>query len=599
MVSKNKTAFRTHTCNELRLENVGDEVILSGFVHRIRDHGGLLFIDLRDHYGTTQCVLQQGDDSFSVAEKLKDESIIKICGKVVEREKETINPNMDTGMIEVYISGIEVLSEPEGLLPVQINVENEFPEDTRLTYRYLDLRKKEMHENIVLRSNVISFIRSEMIKQGFLEIQTPILTSSSPEGARDYLVPSRIHHGKFYALPQAPQQFKQLLMVAGFDKYFQIAPCFRDEDARADRSPGEFYQLDFEMSFASQEDVFSAIEPVLYNTFSKFAPEGFSVTNYPFPRISFDDSMLHYGSDKPDLRNPLIIEDVTELFANSGFSAFANAIQNGAKVRSINVPECSKEPRSFFDKLNDWAKDLGLPGVGYISMISDSEFKGPIAKFLKPEELLEIAQVNKMSVGDTVFFVCDKDAAKLAGLVRTKLGTDLKLIDEKQYKMCWIVDFPMYEYDEDLKQIVFSHNPFSMPQGGLEALTSKDPLEIKAYQYDIVCNGIELSSGAVRNHVPEIMYKAFEIAGYDPEVVNQKFKAMIKAFKYGAPPHAGCAPGIDRMVMLLAQTENIREVIAFPFNQQAQDLMMGAPAEVSPEQLKELHISVLPKIKKG
>lgn len=593
-----KTAFRTHTCDELRAINVGETATLCGFVHRIRDHGGLLFIDLRDHYGTTQCVLQETDAAFKIAEKLKDESVVSIKGKIVKRDDETVNHNMPTGEIELYVDSIEVLSEPETQLPLQVNVENEFPEDIRLTYRYLDLRKKENHDNIILRSKVISHIRNEMTSRGFLEIQTPILTSSSPEGARDYLVPSRVHHGKFYALPQAPQQFKQLLMVAGFDRYFQIAPCFRDEDARADRSPGEFYQLDMEMSFASQEDVFAEIEPVLYSTFEKFAPNGYSVTNYPFPRITFDDSMLHYGCDKPDLRNPLIIEDLTPVFENSGFGAFANAIKDGAKVRSINVPNCAKEPRSFFDKLNDWAKEIGLPGLGYISLTVDNEFKGPIVKFLNESELAEIKAVNRMSPGDVVFFVCDKDAARLAGIVRTKLGTQLDLIEKNTYKFCWIVDFPMYEYDEDLKQIVFSHNPFSMPQGGLEALETKDPLEIKAYQYDIVCNGIELTSGAIRNHVPEIMYEAFELAGYGRDVVDNKFRAMIKAFKYGAPPHGGCAPGIDRMVMLLANTENIREVIAFPFNQQAEDLMMGSPAEVTPQQLKELHISILPKINK-
>lgn len=593
-----KTAFRTHTCDELRAINVGETATLCGFVHRIRDHGGLLFIDLRDHYGTTQCVLQETDAAFEIAEKLKDESVVSIKGKIVKRDDETVNHNMPTGEIELYVDSIEVLSEPETQLPLQVNVENEFPEDIRLTYRYLDLRKKENHDNIILRSKVISHIRNEMTSRGFLEIQTPILTSSSPEGARDYLVPSRVHHGKFYALPQAPQQFKQLLMVAGFDRYFQIAPCFRDEDARADRSPGEFYQLDMEMSFASQEDVFAEIEPVLYSTFEKFAPNGYSVTNYPFPRITFDDSMLHYGCDKPDLRNPLIIEDLTPVFENSGFGAFANAIKDGAKVRSINVPNCAKEPRSFFDKLNDWAKEIGLPGLGYISLTVDNEFKGPIVKFLNESELVEIKTVNRMSPGDVVFFVCDKDAARLAGIVRTKLGTQLDLIEKNTYKFCWIVDFPMYEYDEDLKQIVFSHNPFSMPQGGLDALETKDPLEIKAYQYDIVCNGIELTSGAIRNHVPEIMYKAFELAGYGRDVVDNKFRAMIKAFKYGAPPHGGCAPGIDRMVMLLANTENIREVIAFPFNQQAEDLMMGSPAEVTPQQLKELHISILPKINK-
>ena len=593
-----KTAFRTHTCGELRIGDVGSVVTLCGFVHRIRDHGGLLFIDLRDHYGTTQCVLQETGEAFKIAENLKDETIVAITGKVVKRSDDTVNSDLPTGEIELYIDKIEILSAPETQLPLQINVENEFPEDTRLTYRYLDLRKKENHDNIILRSKIISHIRNEMTSRGFLEIQTPILTSSSPEGARDYLVPSRIHHGKFYALPQAPQQFKQLLMVAGFDRYFQIAPCFRDEDARADRSPGEFYQLDMEMSFASQEDVFEAIEPVLYSTFTMFAPSGYSVTNYPFPRITFDDAMLHYGCDKPDLRNPLIIEDLTEIFRNSGFGAFANGIANGAKVHSINVPGCTKEPRSFFDKLNDWAKELGLPGLGYISLTSEGEYKGPIVKFLNENELAEIAKINNTKPGDVVFFICDKNATTLAGAVRTKLANSLNLIEKNTYKFCWVVDFPMYEYDEELKQIVFSHNPFSMPQGGLQALESMDPLKIKAYQYDIVCNGIELSSGAIRNHVPEIMYKAFEIAGYDRSVVDNKFRAMIRAFKYGAPPHGGCAPGIDRMVMLLANTENIREVIAFPFNQKAEDLMMGSPAEVTPQQLRELHISVLPKVKK-
>lgn len=593
-----KTAYRTHTCDELRTSDVGQIATLCGFVHRIRDHGGLLFIDLRDHYGMTQCVLQETAPAFQQAENLKDETIIAISGKVVKRADDTINSNMPTGEIEIEIDKIEILSAPESPLPLQINVENEFPEDTRLTYRYIDLRKKENHDNIVLRSQIISHIRNEMTQRGFLEIQTPILTSSSPEGARDYLVPSRIHHGKFYALPQAPQQFKQLLMVAGFDRYFQIAPCFRDEDARADRSPGEFYQLDMEMSFASQEDVFEAIEPVLHSTFTKFAPAGYSVTNYPFPRITFDDAMLHYGCDKPDLRNPLIIEDLTEVFRNSGFGAFANGIANGSKVRSINVPGCTKEPRSFFDKLNDWAKELGLPGLGYISLTVEGEYKGPIVKFLNTKELAEIAKINNTKPGDVVFFVCSQDAQKLAGVVRTKLGTSLNLIEEKTYKFCWVVDFPMYEYDEDLKQIIFSHNPFSMPQGGLRALETMSPLDIKAFQYDIVCNGIELSSGAIRNHIPEVMYKAFEIAGYERSVVDNKFRAMIKAFKYGAPPHGGCAPGIDRMVMLLANTENIREVIAFPFNQKAEDLMMGSPAEVTAQQLRELHISILPQIKK-
>ncbi|MDR0640773.1 MAG: aspartate--tRNA ligase [Holosporales bacterium] len=637
MASKNSTAFRTHTCDELGSSNIGESVRLAGFVHKIRDHGGLLFIDLRDHYGITQCITQETDPVFKIAEKLRDETVISVVGKVIERSEETVNKDMNTGRIEVRIDDIEVLSEPAGPLPLQVNVENEFPEETRLTYRYLDLRRQEIHDNIVLRSKVISFMRKRMTAAGFLEIQTPILTSSSPEGARDYLVPSRVHPGKFYALPQAPQQFKQLLMVSGFDKYFQIAPCFRDEDARADRSPGEFYQLDFEMSFVSQEDVFAAVEPVLYDVFSEFSrygeiypvieriegrrhvaqeqsctgrtaqdeqridePANFRglgiITDCPFPRIKYDDAMLHYGTDKPDLRNPLIIEDVTDLFRDSSFAAFSTAIrENKALVRSINVPNCVKETRSFFDGVNAWAGELNLPGIGYISMLSQSEFKGPIVKFLKPEELQKLAEINKMNPGDSVFFICSPDAAKIAGTVRTYLANRLDLNERNTFRFCWIVDFPMYEYDADLKQIIFSHNPFSMPQGGMDALLTKDPLEIKAFQYDIVCNGIELSSGAIRNHVPEIMYKAFEIAGYDREHVDTNFGAMIKAFKYGAPPHGGCAPGIDRIVMLLADTNNIREVIAFPFNQHAQDLMMGAPAAPTPEQLRELSIAVIPK----
>ena len=599
MSNTNATAFRTHTCNELTEANVGETVKLAGFINTMRDHGGLLFIDLRDHYGITQCVAKQTDSIFKKVEQLKLESIINVTGQVIKRSEDTINPKMHTGKIEVTIDELEVLSAPSFELPLQVKDtegDDKFPEDIRLTYRYLDLRKRKNHENIVLRSKIISYIRQEMTQSGFLEIQTPILTASSPEGARDYLVPSRIYPGKFYALPQAPQQFKQLLMVAGFDKYFQIAPCFRDEDARADRSPGEFYQLDFEMSFASQEDVFKVIEPIIYNTFKKFAPDDFSISEYPFKRITYADSMLHYGCDKPDLRNPLIIEDLTDIFANSNFTAFKNNIANGQQVRSINVTNCAEQPRSFFDKLNNWVKDLGLPGIGYITMVSESEYKGPIVKFLNENELHEIAKINKMHVNDVVFFICHDNVNELAHKVRTHLGQQLNLIDTKSYKFCWVVDFPMFEYDPDLKQIVFSHNPFSMPQGGLEALNTMNPLDIKAFQYDIVCNGIELSSGAIRNHVPEIMYKAFEIAGYTKEFVDDKFRGMIKAFKYGAPPHGGCAPGIDRMVMLLAQTENIREVIAFPFNQKAQDLMMGAPTEVTPAQLKELHIALLPKI---
>ncbi|MDR2075162.1 MAG: aspartate--tRNA ligase [Holosporales bacterium] len=590
-----KTHFRTHSCNCLSISHIGQSVTLSGFVHRIRDHGGLLFVDLRDHYGITQCVLEETSGPlFDQVSRLFDETVVSISGSVVRRPEGTDNDKMQTGQVEVSIKEIQILSSPSSnLLPVQINVENDFPEETRLTYRYLDLRRENMHKNVVLRSKIISYIRSQMINQGFLEIQTPILTSSSPEGARDYLVPSRVHPGKFYALPQAPQQFKQLLMVSGFDKYFQIAPCFRDEDARADRSPGEFYQLDFEMSFVSQEDVFVAIEPVIYNTFNEFSDKDSVITQYPFPRITYSDSMLHYGNDKPDLRNPLIIQDVSDIFETANFSAFKGKI-----VRSINVPGALAKPRSFFDRINDWAKEIDLPGIGYISLGDEGEFKGPIAKFLNTDELSEIANKNSMRNGDVVFFICSEDAEKISGIVRKKLGTEMDLIEKNAYKFCWIVDYPMFEKDEETGQIVFSHNPFSMPQGGMEALNSKDPLEIKAYQYDIVCNGVELSSGAIRNHIPEIMYRAFEIAGYDKSVVDNRFKGMISAFKCGAPPHGGCAPGIDRIVMLLAKTENIREVIAFPFTQKAEDLLMGAPAEVSPEQLKELHISVLPKGKR-
>ncbi len=588
---QNATFFRTHTCNELRSTDIGKTVTLAGFVMKIRDHGGLLFVDLRDHYGITQCVLEEtSGDLFNTVSALKDESVVSITGDVVARPASTENKNMATGEIEVLIKKVDLLSDVlDGVLPVQINVDNEFPEETRLRYRYLDLRRKCMHDNIVLRSNVVSFLRQQMNDLGFLEIQTPILTSSSPEGARDYLVPSRVHPGRFYALPQAPQQFKQLLMVAGFDRYFQIAPCFRDEDSRADRSPGEFYQFDIEMSFVAQEDVFSVVEPVLYNTFVKFAKQGFSVSSLPFQRITYEDAILHYGSDKPDLRNPLVIEDVSDIFARSTFAAFA-----GKTVRSINVAGAASNSRSFFDKSNDWAKDMGMPGLGYITK-NDSGFKGPIAKFLDEALLNELVVVNKMHEGDALFFVCAdsvSETSRIAGVVRQKLGEETGIIEKNTYKFCWITDFPMYELGDDGKSIVFSHNPFSMPQGGLDALQNKDPLEIKAYQYDIVCNGVELSSGAIRNHVPAIMYKAFEIAGYTSDFVDCHFGAMINAFKYGAPPHGGCAPGIDRMIMLLADVENIREVAAFPLNQRAEDLLMGAPSVVSDEQLKELHLKV-------
>lgn len=581
--------YRTHTCGQLNLSNVGETVRLSGWVNKKRDHGSLLFIDLRDHYGITQCVVDAENSAFEEADKTHLENVITVEGVVVNRSKNTINPQNPTGEIEISVKKITTLSECV-TLPLSVSSVSDLSEDTRLKYRYLDLRREKMHKNIVTRCKVIASLRRRMIDSGFLEIQTPILTASSPEGARDFLVPSRLHPGQFYALPQAPQQFKQLLMVAGFDRYFQIAPCFRDEDSRADRSPGEFYQLDFEMSFVTQEDIFNVIEPVLHGVFSEFSNK--KVSPYPFRRITYSDSMLHYGSDKPDLRNPLIIEDVTDIFANSTFSAFTEAIKSGSVVRAVATKETIGKPRSFFDKLNDWSKEEGMPGLGYITFV-DNEAKGPIAKFLNADQLSELRKKVNLNGDGSVFFICNTKAIaqKMAGAIRKKLGEDLGLISDT-FEFCWIVDFPMFEYDEDAKKIDFSHNPFSMPQGGMEALLNKDPLEIKAYQYDIVCNGIELCSGAIRNHVPEIMLKAFEIAGYDCEVVKTKFSGMFNAFKYGAPPHGGAAPGIDRMVMLLENEPNIREVIAFPLNQQAQDLMMNAPSEVSAKQLKELHIKI-------
>lgn len=585
--------YRTHNCGELREVHDGESVKLSGWVHKKRDHGNLLFIDLRDHFGITQCVIDSSSDVFPEVEKIRHECIVTITGNVTKREKNTINEENPTGYIEVRIEKFEVLSFVESV-PIAVSSVSDLSEENRLRYRFLDLRREKIHANIVLRCNIIASIREKMQRAGFLEINTPILTASSPEGARDFLVPSRIHSGQFYALPQAPQQFKQLLMVAGFDKYFQIAPCFRDEDSRADRSPGEFYQLDFEMSFVTQDDVFNAIEPVIYEVFKEYSNK--TVSEYPFRRITYSDSMLHYGCDKPDLRNPLIIEDVSDIFAESSFSVFVNAIKSGAVVRAIAVEGADKQPRSFFDKMNDWAKENEMPGLGYVTF-SESEAKGPIAKFLTQDQLERLKAKTKLKSDGVIFFVCavEKTACKLSDQVRRKLGKDLGLCADG-FELCWIVDFPMYELNEETNKIDFSHNPFSMPQGGMEALQNMNPLEIKAYQYDIVCNGIELSSGAIRNHKPDAMLKAFEIAGYDPEETKERFKGMFSAFQYGAPPHGGCAPGIDRIVMLIADEPNIREVIAFPLNQQAQDLMMNAPSSVSDKQLKELHIKLdLPK----
>jgi aspartyl-tRNA synthetase len=583
--------FRSHTCNDLRAANAGETVRLSGWVHRKRDHGNLLFIDLRDHHGITQTVCDTSNAHFEALTDLRVESVVTVTGKVVMRSEDTKNPRLTTGEIEVQVQDLEIQSSAE-VLPMQVAGDQDYSEEMRLRYRYLDLRREKLHRNIMLRSQVISYLRKAMIDQGFTEFQTPILTASSPEGARDFLVPSRLHPGQFYALPQAPQQFKQLLMVAGFDRYFQIAPCFRDEDSRADRSPGEFYQLDFEMSFVTQEDVFNAIEPVLAGLFTEFG-EGRTVTDSPFPRIPYDEAMLKYGSDKPDLRNPIIIQDVTEPFRGSGFGIFAKQIEKGAIVRAIPAPGGASQPRSWFDKLNDWARENGAGGLGYIQF-AEAGPKGPIAKNLDEDRVAAIKDACGLKDGDAVFFACDKPlkAAKFAGLVRTKVANELDLLEKNVFRFCWTVDFPMFELNEDTGEIEFSHNPFSMPQGGLEALNTMDPLDIKAYQYDIVCNGIELSSGAIRNHRPDIMYRAFEIAGYGPEVVEERFGGMLNAFKFGAPPHGGSAPGIDRMVMLLADEPNIREVIVFPMNGQAQDLMMNAPSEVSERQLKELHIQI-------
>ena len=585
--------YRSHTCGALSEGDVGQTVRISGWVHRKRDHGNLLFVDLRDHYGITQCVIEVGSAQFQLVEALRPESVITVTGPVVARSNDTVNPDLPTGRVEVVIDELQILSAAAEL-PLQVFGDQVYPEETRLKYRFLDLRRDQLHANIVLRSRIVQSIRRRMTEQGFIEFQTPILTASSPEGARDFLVPSRLHPGKFYALPQAPQQFKQLVMVAGFDRYFQIAPCFRDEDARADRSPGEFYQLDVEMSFVEQDDVFEAIEPVMAGVFEEFSDTRVA---WPFPRIPYTDAMLKYGTDKPDLRNPIEIVDVTEAFSGGGFGIFSRAIEAGAVVRAIPSPGAAARPRSFFDKLNDWARGGGAAGLGYIVFGEDGA-KGPIAKNLEAGRVQAIGEACGMAAGDAVFFACDKApaAARLAGAARTRLGEDLELIEEGEYRFCWVVDFPMFEYDETGKKIQFSHNPFSMPQGGLAALEEQDPLDIVSYQYDIVCNGVELSSGAIRNHLPEIMYKAFEIAGHGKEVVEKDFGGMLQALRYGAPPHGGLAPGLDRIVMLLANEPNIREVIMFPMNQRAEDLMMGAPAEVPPSHLRELHLRLaLPK----
>lgn len=584
-------AYRTHNCGQLRSSHAGQRVKLSGWVFRKRDHGNLLFVDLRDHYGVTQVVVDRDSSAFALIEGLKLESVVAVDGKVLSRGSDKINPELPTGEIEVKASQVELLSEAAEL-PFPIFGNAEYPEDIRLRNRFLDLRREKLHQNIVLRSQVIASLRRRMIDEGFTEFQTPILTASSPEGARDFLVPSRVHHGKFYALPQAPQMFKQLLMVAGFDRYFQIAPCFRDEDARADRSPGEFYQLDFEMSFVTQDDVFAAIEPVLHGVFDEFS-KGRAVTAPPFPRITYKDSMLKYGSDKPDLRNPIEISDVTEIFRGGPFAVFAKSIESGAVVRAIPAPGAGTRARSFFDSANQWAKDEGFAGLAYINFKGGEG--GGIAKNIGADRVSQLVSQMNLGPNDGVFFACDKplNAAKLAGLVRTRVGTELDLIEKNTFKFCWIVDFPMYEWDEVEQRVIFSHNPFSMPQGEMQALETMNPLDILAYQYDIVCNGIELSSGAIRNHKPEIMYKAFEIAGYDRSVVDEQFKGMINAFKYGAPPHGGSAPGVDRIVMLLADEPNIREVILFPMNQKAEDLMMGAPSYVSEKQLRELRIAIV------
>jgi len=591
--------YRTHNCSELKKENSGQEIILSGWINKKRDHGNLLFIDLRDNYGMTQCIIDKSNSSFKTLEKIQLESVIKINGKVVERSSETINSELETGEIEVNINSFEILGSCKEL-PMPVFSDQEYAEEIRLKYRFLDLRRKKIHDNIILRSKVISFIRNEMFKLGFLEFQTPILTSSSPEGARDFLVPSRLNPGKFYALPQAPQQFKQLIMVSGFDKYFQIAPCFRDEDARADRSPGEFYQLDLEMSFVEQEDIFKVVEELIVNVFKKFSSK--KLMYEKFPKITYEESMLKYGSDKPDLRNPLLISDLTSIFTREdvSFEIFKKLVKSGSKVRAIITKDTKDKPRSFFDNIDKWAKEQGASGLAYFTIENDKKLsaKGPVGKFFSSEALEEIIKITSAKAGDSVFLACGKldDVEKITSLARDKIAKDLNLIDNNTFAFCWIVDYPMFEKDEVTNKIKFSHNPFSMPQGNVKDLNFDKPLEIKAYQYDIVCNGIELSSGAIRNHIPDLMYKLFSIAGYEKKQVDEKFSGMINALSYGAPPHGGIAPGIDRIVMLLANEKNIREVTMFPMNQNAQDLMMNAPSEINEDQLKELGLAI--KIKK-